>query len=381
MAASAFRWDPSANQVYNGPTRTLTGAADSFNKDLGTSFVLDAPLQTLTLQVTDADILADGITLWGWQNTGLPAADETAMTLKNGTLVYNGAYTGQALSPTFDLAADPGIPSAQIAITVSGDSSFQILDTANLMVLAPLSLKIQDTGSFTTSNTPSIEIKPNDMPSASMILTVQDGGLVDIECNEFEGPVNGSSLSGNASVSITAYDWLGTGGSIVLSEQSRLLLKSSGGMKLFEAQLYLQDDAEASLYGESLMCSGGSSIYAGGNVCAEMHFNTITLDEGCRFSLSAAEATFRIESFTPENQPFDFLNGTYPQGIFNFVTSRQAINNSEFVIKTFGEHAIPYMLFVKKLISIDGVPVDENHENKILCQIETDAYLHIRLFH
>jgi hypothetical protein len=58
---AAFQWDPDNDQTFNGTTiPPLQGPASSFDKVRGKSFTMDAPGQTLTLQVTPSDAFTMG---------------------------------------------------------------------------------------------------------------------------------------------------------------------------------------------------------------------------------------------------------------------------------------------------------------------------------
>jgi hypothetical protein len=59
---AAFQWDPNNDQTFNDSTiPPLQGPASSFDKARGKSFTMDAPGQTLTLQITPSDMIPS----WG----------------------------------------------------------------------------------------------------------------------------------------------------------------------------------------------------------------------------------------------------------------------------------------------------------------------------
>jgi hypothetical protein len=79
------------------------------------------------------------------------------------------------------------------------------------------------------------------------------------------------------------------------------------------------------------------------------------------FILGPGTAKMQFDPYTLGKYPFDFINNTYPQGLFD-ITSAGTINKGTFVIKVasgFDAAAI----VTKGYVAIDGVVQGTNHLN------------------
>lgn len=359
MSNPIFIWTPNADQTYTGPSVTQSGFGDAFNKEIGTSFLLDAPNQTVTLQVIPKDIIEDSGTIWCAQNLSIPEADRTVIDIRNGTLVYFGGDTPTIfyLASTVDISRN-----IYTLIRVSSEGCFQTRAT--------------DTGGT--------------MLSSRIAVEATSRGVIDMEYGEFIANIKEINISDQARLLIQGGFWVALhGGPINIKNNSEILLSSrlspkpdnSDGLELGDMTLTLSENTKGYIESATFFYLHDLHFILQDN--AEMVFSIGTIkaraaDSNIRFSLAGAAAKIQFNSlFGYPNQPFDFINQSYPQGLFNFVTSDQ-INSGRFLIQTNGDHTIPSMVRTKKLIAINGIPLDPNSD-QVDCHIVTDAYLQINL--
>lgn len=339
-----FQWDPTIDQIYTGNTLTLNGTPSSFNKQAGKNFRLDAPDQTLTLKA--AATAADRVTGWGINGTS-----GTLIEVIVGTLAYDGGWTPGQPATVFDLAAGQ--------------------EQTNLIIEA---------GNFQIENTAVVQ-------STGDLYLIQSGGdniqacFFSINCSECKLNNIFAQLGGtNSKISIIAgLIKISSNFEFIAQGYSEVMFLTDGPSGIIIENLYIEscDRSKILMNGQLLSCKGSASINARGNGSVALNFNSIEIEQDCKFNLRPQAATMKFDVDTGNGQPFDFLNKTYPQGIFSFTSDIDGPNNSEFIIKTNGDHTIPWILVRDKLIAIDGVPVD--NPDLIYCAIETNAYLHIRL--
>lgn len=264
-----FQWDPNADQTYNDNiSLILNGTPSTFKKVLGTSFTMDAPWQTLTLQV-DAKSVDDLLTHWG----ASPGSGGTNISLNNGTLVYDAGHS-RLPSVRFGLTSTD--------VTVSGTSSFQIRNTMDVY--------------------------------AGAHFLVEDKGSVDIECGKFTDPnyfralvQNEATMSVKASYSINmrtgdieCFDWS------TLRFEGKSLTCGNG------AHFAVGGGSRMSLFFDEIVVDGAQAFTLGdiGNVAGD-------------------SAKMLFDSYSSGKSPFDFLNSDYPEGMFQIYTESP---NIEFLI-------------------------------------------------
>ncbi|PYE89530.1 hypothetical protein [Phyllobacterium leguminum] len=363
MNNEAFLWDTYADQVYTGPSSTQTGYPDAFNKAIGTSFLLDAPNQIVTLSAINTENLDHGGPTWCLEYVSIPAAERTLIDIRNGTLIYSGGYKdGDEFAPIFYLATSPSLSSATYThIRVSNEGCFQIRDTVTAWAKPDSSIVLEATshGVIDMELVEEIEVNVKE-------INILDQARLIIKCwwiALVHGPINITKNAGIFLSSLLASD---SGTDAVVFGDTTVTLSENAKGYIEGATFYYGDDVQFTVQ------DNAEFVFNVGVIAPKIPDSTI------RFSLAGAAPKVQINSLLGyPNQPFDFINQTYPEGMFNFVTGAQP-NNGKFLIQTNGDHTIPWLVSTRKLIAIDGVPLDPNSD-QVDCRIVTDAYLQINL--
>jgi hypothetical protein len=116
-----FVWDPQDDQTFTGPGQTVTQPPQIFNKLIGYYFSMEAPGQTLTLQVTDGSEC-----VWGGPPLAFPPpTTSTDIGIKRGNFAFNS--NGRLQLGVADLPLTP------TRLTVENDARFTIAGTLTLV--------------------------------------------------------------------------------------------------------------------------------------------------------------------------------------------------------------------------------------------------------
>jgi hypothetical protein len=336
---AAFQWDPNADQTYNGPAiLKLPGLAASFNKAQGKSFTMEAPGQTLTLEITDKE----GTTNWG--NSGGSGGTPTSINVRRGNLIYDASRAPGAESNIG--FANPAI------LTVENDAQF--IATGGASTNSGDGLNLGDTAGTLTIN-------------------VTNNALVEISCValQFEAISLNVTVAQMARMSVGCFDgfYLNTGTFSVSSSPDAGYSLSwavgageSGLMQLANTFVGFIGGSSGLLKAPALTLDRGTFIRTDDTSTCTLQFDSFTLQGNpprgtARFILGPGKARIQIDSYSDGALPFDFIKNDYPEGMFNIV-SDGTINGGEFVIRVssaFQANAI----WSKKLVAIDGVVQSE----------------------
>lgn len=357
MSNSTFTWDPNSDQTYNGDIDLfLPGTASSFNKAAGTSFTMDAPWQTLTLQITPST--GKDATAWGIGSGSMP----TVIEVKRGTLVYDASVAEAILFFAFDMESETNL-------IVRNDAQFRVQGS----ILQDGEFVIYSTGIFN--------------------INVQDEGVLDLSSAFFAIP----------SGSVVSF------ANIAISGKARMAVGSSDSFQVSSATIHVtsRPDTGHSLEwatkgheAQTAMVLAGTAINFEGEASSLLKAPTLTLTDtrmrtadaattylqsdsvvavgGSQFVLGPGKAKVQFDAYSQEGQPFHLLGGEiYPQGMFE-ITSEGSVNGGEFLIREKQGGAIAAAkILAEKLIAIDGEPQDGNSD-RVRCRIEADGYIHIR---
>jgi hypothetical protein len=105
----------------------------------------------------------------------------------------------------------------------------------------------------------------------------------------------------------------------------------------------------------------GTRIGVADTAICSFQFDSVSPDPSSHFVLDPGTATMQFDPYTAGKYPFDFINNTYPQGLFD-ITSAGTVNKGTFMIKVasgFDAAAI----VTKGYVAIDGVVQGTNHLN------------------
>ncbi|MDQ8730019.1 hypothetical protein [Bradyrhizobium sp. LHD-71] len=349
--ATTFRWDPTADQTYQGDGDTLKGQASSFSKASGKSFTMDAAGSTLVLQVTPPG----DITTWG---DGAGTAP-TAINFKRGTFTYDASSAITEL--WFGSLGTP-----ETNLTIQNDARFIVAEPGPAGTLLVGSIGILN-------------------------VNIQDEGVADIGCMFFALPRDETSfvnmtLSGMAQMAVaTSQTFQISSATINVASAPAsgysLAWTTSGtdadvAMTLDGTEANFTGEASGLLKAPTLTLSD-TRVKTADSANIDLQSDSIRVRSGSQFILGPGTAKMQFESYSPKGQPFDFLNsptGTYPEGMFE-ISSNGVINGGEFLIGNGNAFAAARIL-KDKLIAIDGVP--QERAGRVSCQLENDHYIRIR---
>jgi hypothetical protein len=339
---AAFQWDPNNDQTFNGSKiPPLQGPASSFDKARGKSFTMDAPGQTLTLQITPSDT----ITSWGSGSGTAPAVID----IKNGTFIYD-AHTNKGDRTTLWFG-DLRSPLLEMALSVENDARFVVIGDSS-----------KGGGEARIVSTHGTSI------------SVADNGIIDIACDAFDvNALDGSAV--NIAVTQGAQMSTVTSGNFIVGNATVDISSSpAAGSSLnwvcnwpdATAMLFLHTSVGFSAKSNGLLRSPGLSvdgthITTRDTAVCSLQFDSFATREDSHFILGPGTATMQFDPYTAGKYPFDFINNTYPQGLFD-ITSAGTVNKGTFMIKVasgFDAAAI----VTKGNVAIDGVVQGTNHLN------------------
>jgi hypothetical protein len=329
---NGFQWDPNADQTFTGLPDILYKPAPSFNKTQGKSFTMNAPAQTLVLQLAHP---ADSYTtVWGDGSTNQPSV----IAVKQGFLIYDAS---NAKEPQLVLGR------AQTSLTVSDDGQFIVKNvvgagaSVGLAVASygALDIDVANSGIIDIDCT-SVDLSPLDVnappdPFRTRI-DLQDKARMTVVCSDFK-LTHGDIDVGSSPNSGYALFWsaTGAGASMNLARSTAVFAGTAGGF-----------------FGCPALTLTSTHIEASERAACYFQFDSVVPQGGSQFVLGPNQAKMQFDSYSGGNVlPFDFLNKDYPEGLFN--CNSKIVDAGEFVVRessAFGANA----MLSKKLIAIDG---------------------------
>jgi hypothetical protein len=339
---AAFQWDPDNDQTFNGTTiPPLQGPASSFDKVRGKSFTMDAPGQTLTLQVTPSD----AFTTWGRGNGTAPAVID----VKNGTLIYD-ANTNKS-ARTRLILGDFFSPLLELTLTVENDARFAVMaDSSNggggALIQSNFGLGIGVTGSGIVDIACDLfSVEPTNGAQAN-IAVAQEAQMSTV--------TSGNFVVGNAAIDISSSPATGSSLNWVCN------WPDATAMQLHQTSMGFSAKSNGLLRSPGLAVDGTRVTTRDTAVCS-LQFDSFASRGDSHFILGPGTAKMQFDPYTAGKYPFDFVNNTYPQGLFD-ITSAGSVNKGTFVIKVasgFDAAAI----VTRGYVAIDGVVQGTNHLN------------------
>jgi hypothetical protein len=331
-AKAAFQWDPNSDQTYNDSADlSLPGVASAFNKAETKTFTMDAPTQTLALQITGQD----SRTIWGIGSGPAPAT----ISVKNGTFVYDASRsTGTTLAF-----------GAQAATTLTVENSAQFIITGG---------PANDGSGFTIEQV-----------AGALTINVTDSGLLDISCaalsaTEIVGRLS-LAIGQKARMSLACIEDLAIGGGLVTVDSSpdagySLNWVANNALSVSGMRINVIVESSAILRCSQLILSG-ARIQASNAATCVLQFDSVSPD-GSQFILGTGRAKTQFDAYSEGALPFDFLNKNYPEALFNII-SGGGVNGGHFAIRAASPAAATAMV-AKRLVAIDNVPqADESRLN------------------
>jgi hypothetical protein len=292
---------------------------------------MTAPSQ-LTLQITPSDTR----TVWGsFSGSTAPAVID----VQNDKLVYDSS----------------GVDNPELFFADSG-ATLTVENTAQFSIIGG--------GGFVDSSV-----------AATVNISVAGSGFLEIDFGDLFLPcADGTSniaISENARMSATTSNMTFINATIDVDSSPgddalSLNLVVTGrqgenGIDFYKTALRSTGGARSALRTPYLYFGGDTRISVADTAICSFQFDSVTPDPGSYFVLDPGTAKMQFDPYTAGKYPFDFVNNTYPQGLFD-ITSAGTINKGTFVIKVasgFDANAI----VTKGYVAIDGVVQGLDHVN------------------
>jgi hypothetical protein len=346
--AGEFVWDQKDNQTFTGPGQTVTQPPQTFNKWAGHYFSMEAPGQTLTLQVTDGSY-----NFWSMAGQEFPPpTSSTDIGVKKGNFVFNS-------NGTLQLGFD--IPSTPTRLTVENDARFTIAGTLKLIALQSVSINASKESVFDI-NCGQIDFSEAGAGARSVFIIATDTARISMAA---------SSTFNISKASITVSS---SSGADPDEYALKLLTGDSGSLTLTGSSVTFNARPRGLLRSPALTLDN-TSIQANGDAACALQFNVVSPTNGAQFALSN-RAQMKFDSFSGGSQapPFDFFVNTYPPGLFAF-TGASGANSAAFVIRALVKE-VEDRILKQGLVSVDG----ENQFNDKKLSFTYDAgYLTIKV--
>ncbi|RCS21801.1 hypothetical protein DUT91_21730 [Phyllobacterium salinisoli] len=319
--------ESNADQTYEADANlTLVGSGKSFDKKAGKTFIMNAPSRTLGLQITPS-----GDNETAWSNGTSPAGFDIAQ----GTFVY-----------------DARASSTELFLTLLPDSelNFHVRNDARALIMGGM-------GSG----------KGLEVNSAGYLnMIVEDEGMVAFTACEFFGLSTTPSsstriiLSDKASMLVNSSVTLDVrNANVEVTSSKNLALQwyvgipgDQGEMSLNATQISLSEQSSGILAGPVLKLSD-TQITIGDSANCTLGFGPIAITGNSQFILASGSAKMQF-SGQGSKVPFDFIDNSYPKGIFEIV-AQGGINGGEFMIDDPTALEGANAMVAKGLIAIDGV--------------------------
>jgi hypothetical protein len=346
-----FQWDSSTDQIFNcEEDKILSGPPEDFNKSPGKTFTMDAPGQTLTLKnVGHSSRTTERVlygTTWYGSDPNAPAATPT-IDVKRGTFIYDAGDLGA----TLHLGNFQDSNFILMTLSVENDATFLIRGNAGPV------------------NSEGVKITSGDVN-----IGIYDQGLLDVSCGAFIlGYTLGERNEHTVDIGITG--------------MARMSIVADGAYGLNSATINVNSSPPAGDYSLKMVCPLDSPsseynallgpgavnfsaasrglfnsqsigfqdvrIMAADTAVCTFQTNFVTAVGSPQFILAPRSAKMQFESWSNGALPFDFRNKEYPKKLFNFTTSPDSPNNSEFVIRV-SDGFIGNELVNKGLFAVDG---------------------------
>jgi hypothetical protein len=326
--AGEFVWDQKDNQTFTGPGQTVTQPPQTFNKWAGHYFSMEAPGQTLTLQVTDGSYNF-------WSMAGQEFPPPTASTdigIKKGNFVFKSNGT---------LQFGYEIPSTPTRLTVENDAQFTIAGTLKLIALQAVTVDAKNSG-LVDINCGQIDFSEAGEGARSIKIFVQDK----------------ARMSATASSALKLSDTAFTVSSVPDSAPgSEYALKLAGPTQLAKVTMNLIDNSRSLLQGDVLDLDGATTIAAKNDAACNFIFDDIYPAPGARFTLD-----HRGQMNFGGDFPFQFPDRSYTAGTFAF-TGSSVVNSAAFVFQVEDFDEAKAAILGQQLVSVNG---QNQHDEKLL---------------
>jgi hypothetical protein len=347
--AGEFVWDQKDNQTFAGPGQTATQPPQVFNKWAGHYFSMEAPGQTLTLEVSDGSY-----NFWSMAGQETPPpTSSTDIGVKKGNFVFKS-------NGTLQLGFE--IPSTPTRLTVDNDARFTIGGTLKLIALQGVSINANKESVFDI-NCGQIDFSEAGAGARSVFITATDTARISMAAsstfNMSKASVTVSSSSGadpdEYALKLLSTDDPGsltlTGSSVTFNIKARGLLRSQA------------------------LALDNTTIQANGDAACALQFNAVSPTNGAKFALNN-RATMKFDSFSggSHSPPFNFFLNTYQPGLFAFADASSA-SGAAFVIRALAKEAEDRIL-TQGLVSVGG---ENQYDAKKLSFTYDAGYLTIKI--
>ncbi|KAB1583314.1 hypothetical protein [Serratia marcescens] len=349
---SDFIWDPTTNQTYTSEYGTQDVNTDTINKDPGTSFIMNAPGNKLTLKVENVD------TVFSWGGPDFAAGPVSEVN------IYQGEFHIVALGDTTNLISERLVIGANLTTSGSGcleienipqihapytgytlniseESRAIIKDSYQLYILTPITLSDRATLEI-YAGTLRLGYKENIISSTPKTL-------------------DGYSLifsSRGLSPEFTAVSYVSIS-NLTLCKNSRTKIANG----------WIGGDHATGVITPEIKVKDNAQLHI------ETDYYTIS-----QLVIGAGSPKITISPYNGEFT-FDLIKGTYRnKGLFNFITNNN-ICNGTLTISTNNNTSfgIAYMI-AKEMIYIDGMPVHLQNDYEIDFRVKP-GYLTIKIKH
>jgi hypothetical protein len=338
--AGEFVWDVYNNQCFTGPGQTVKDPPQRFDKIAGNFFSMDAPGQTLTLEIDDNETL----TTWSQGDLNFPPpTPSTEIGVKNGHFVFkSNAFL------EFGFPAENTIT----RLAVENEARFTIEGSLEVLAHANLAIDVKNKGRLDMNcrlidfSQPSVDVwHPGDRGPPRIKITVQDTAQVSM--------TSSSSFSmSNATVTVFSSTQPGPD-----EYALRLLSGSADPLTLIRSALTFSGRPKGLLRCPMLVMDDTFIKAAGDSLCF-LQFNGLSPTDGAHFALGG-RAQMKFDSFSggSEAGPFQFISGgQYSKGLFAFENAASTVDTGGFVIRVTYFPEAKNAILTQQLVSVDGEP-------------------------
>jgi hypothetical protein len=338
----SFQWDPNADQTFDCDVDwSLSGVAESFNKAPEKGFIMDSSAgKTLTLK---PDPVATTQTTWGGTNGNAVAID-----VRHGAFVYDASAGGiEALNLGWYQDADH--PETRLVVQNGGQFRLNLSPSIMVWASSTVHVVLSDEALLEVNGGYFIGIPPN--VEYAVEIDINQGAQFSAFCSTCF-LLNGTLNVNSSPKTGYSLNWVGTGPPSPPGEIADPLSLSSSDVNFTAASTGLMGGA--SFYMQD------TRIKAADTAVCSLQFDSIRVDmfgvarrKDSQFIIGPGSAKMLFSGYTKGTLPFDFRNKEYPKKLFNFSTSPDVLNNSEFVIRV-SDGFIGNELVNKGLFAVDG---------------------------
>jgi hypothetical protein len=356
----SFQWDPNIDQTFDCDVDwSLSGSAEGFSRAPNKSFIMDSSAgKTLVLK---PEPVAGSTTTWSGTNEIAAAID-----VKHGTFFYDASAGGvDALNLGLLEADDPTtriIVQNNGKLRIDGDPSFTIWAASNISIaLAHEAIFEVNGGKFLW-----------DTPSANTNLNI------DISQSAQLSAVSASSILTLGIVNVNSTPKTGYSLKLVGTDPPSPPNEGNDPMSIWLSEVNFGGASTGLIAGASILLERSRITARDAAVC-NVQTDFFRFDwrlfppQNSQFNLGPGRAKFVFDVYTKGVLPFNFRDGYYHPKIFNFTTSPDVLNNSEFVIRL-SDAFIGNELVSKSLFAIDGELLTDSSRLKTQGELRDGNY-------